>query len=508
MSTQIPLSTEAWNRKMIRATEFFDPVIQQKKNDTPSVWRNLIPQATYKLGEGFVRKFHTFHPGMDAQSAALTWRAITGYRAPGTNSPTDPGYNPCRYNAYLMDYGFRTEEYSGYETYRRSPHYCIRDFLFDWQAFQQLEMAFESFADITLQVWETIGREMYLNFAAKRILTGNVYDSDFTYDPLTSSNITVASGVVISALTQKHLDALYQLISLQAKQSGAVANADGQPVYGLELHPWDWDDLLHRDAELREDFRYANPGLLIDGVGKFKTYRGFSHIYHLTPPRFKLASKDASGNQVFQRVDAYNEESVTQGVRFEPSTEYQKAEYALGTIILKNVYEKQIPPAPPSKIAGATFNAKKNDGTFEWINNRNDETNPRGEVGYFMAGYNMFAKPLGNHEYALTFLYKRYPHTPLTLHDLNEATAGVIAVTSAVADDADGDGSYYRVIVTLATGLTQQANQAVTVTFEDDTTAAALIAEDVDDPTKYTLVFATADAWVAKGGGIKSITCT
>src|SRR5574343_145476 len=136
----LPLSTESFNRIMIRITENFDPVIRKKLRETQAIYRNIQKEGQFKLGEGYVRKVHTFYPGKDDQAGLLRWEAESGYRAPGTDSETDPGYDPCSYKAYLLGYGFKTETYSGWRTARRSPNYCINDFIYEWQFQQQLEM--------------------------------------------------------------------------------------------------------------------------------------------------------------------------------------------------------------------------------------------------------------------------------------------------------------------------------------------------------------------------------
>jgi len=512
MASPIPLSTEQFNRIMIRITENFDPVIQKKLNKFRSIYRNLQPEGKFKLGEGYVRQVHTFYPGLDDQAALLKWSAETSYRAPGTNGQDDPGYDPCTYTAYMLGYGFKTESYTGWKTTRRSPNYCIKDFMYEWQFAQQLQMILESFGDVALQIWENFGREMYMNYANKFVATGEATPTTlFTYDPFTSTQLTVPAGTVISTLTSKHLDMIYQLLALQCKD-GALALDSEMPYYGLVIHPYDWDDLMHRDSDLREDFRSANPDLLIDGIGKLKRYRGYAMNFDLLTPRFKLVSQDAGGAMVLERVLPFKEEATTQGSRWQADEDYLKAEYTIVNIILKNVFEKQIPPVTPGRIAGASFGTTpNNNGELKWINISDVEKNILNEKGFFFSRFTAFSKPLVNNEYAVSLLVKRCPHTPAVLCEpCAAATAGAKTVTDAVAIDPEGTGSYYQVEVTISdtNGLTQEAIQSVTVTFVDLTTAAVLIAYDGSAPTKYTLTFATAADWVAHGGGISTVTCT
>jgi hypothetical protein len=508
VAAALPLSTESFNRIMIRITENFDPVIRKKLREAPSIYRNIQGSGPFKLGEGYVRKVHTFFAGKDDQAGLLRWEAETGYRAAGTNGPTDPGVDPCSYKAYMLGYGFKTETYSGWRTARRSPNYCVNDFIYEWEFEQQLAMILDSFGDVGLQVWENFGREMYMNFANKFVATGSLTPTRFTYDPFTSTQITIPAGTVVSTLTPKHLDALHQMLALQAKD-GALSLDNDMPVYGLVIHPYDWDDVIDRNTKLREAYLYSSPEILIDGIGKVKKFRGYGMTFDMMAPRFKVLETDASGNLILERVVPFKEEAVTQGSRWEPDIDYLNAEYTLVNVILKNVYEKQVPPVAPGRIGKASFGTTpSNAGELRWINIPDVETNVLEEKGFFFSRFKAFAKPLENSEYAVTMLVKRCPQTPLVLCEPTpDATAGAKTVTAAVAIDEDGDLSYFQVRVTIsdANGLLQEANKAITVTFVDASTAEAIVSDDGNAPTEYVLTFATAADWVANGGGIASI---
>jgi len=214
---------------------------------------------------------------------------------------------------------------------------------------------------------------------------------------------------------------------------------------------------------------------------------------------------------VFERVVPFKEEGITQGSRWEPDPAYLNAEYALINIVLKNVYEKQVPPVAPGRIGNADFGTTpSNNGELKWINIPDVEKNVLSESGFFFSRFKAFAKPLENSEYAVTLLVKRCPHTPIVLCEPTpDATSGAKTVTEAVMVDPDENGAGYQVKVTLsdANGLQNEATQGVTVTFAGGTTESALIADDSGAPSQYILTFATSTNWIANDGGIASITC-
>lgn len=506
----IPLSTEQFNRIMVRMTEFFDRVIRKKMRQTSSIYRNIQPIGPFKLGEGYVRKVHTFYQGLDDQAGLTKWEPETTFRAPGTNGQDDPGYDPCTYKAHMLGYGFKTEQYSGYRTSRRSPNYCINDFIYDWEFEQQLGLILNSFGDVGMQVWDNYGREMYMNFSQKFIATDSLVPIRYTYDPFSSIQMTVPKDTVISTLTMRHIDSIWQQLALQVPE-GALAQDSGMPMFGMAIHPYDWDDVIKREPAIREDFRYARPDLLVDGVGKFSRFRGFAMTFDLQAPRAKVIGKDADGNLLLERVVPFKEEAITQGTRWEVDPDYLNAEYTIINFIIKNVFEKQVPPVAPGKFGKAAFGTTpSNMGELQWINIPDVETNVLGEKGFFFSRFKAFAKPLENDEYAISLLVKRCPHTTQVLCEpCEDATSGAKTVTDAVAVDEDGDGSYFQVEVTIsdANGLLCEGTQSVTVTFADASTETAVIADDTGAPSKYVITFPTEADWVANGGGISTIEC-
>lgn len=510
MSDPVSLCTEDINRMFLDATEFLNPVIENVSMKTKNPFRTLISTGTFPLGEGLVMSQRRFHGGMGDLAGLVTWEQVQKGRAPGTNGQDDPGFDPCKYSAYMVDYGFDSKEYTIYQTFRTTKDICINDIKWNWQFRQQLGLIFGFLADVTLNVNENFNQEMYIHMCSKKVLTQEADGVEFAYNPFTSTEITVPVGTQISTLSAKHFRYQYELLSLDA-QGAELGYSDDMPVFPFMMHPLDFNDMLDNDSVLREDFRYANPGALIEQYGRIKNWRGIGFMNHKTIPRFRL-KEISGGNLVLERVLPYvQEDAALQGSKWVVNPEYVRAEYALGLFFMKDVFQQLVPEAGPASPGGGTqFGSQPNwGGMWKWLNFPDRCENPLGEKGRYFARFQNAAKPLANYDKPVAWLYKRCPGVCLkvcTPCEDPQSQAGAVAIVagSVSAVDPEGTGEYTRVNLTLASTLLKNAPEAVLVTFVDASTATAYISKDANAPT-YELTFTSEDDWVAEGGGIATV---
>ena len=515
-----PCNAYELNQAFIDATEFLDQVILDRSQRQRRLYIDMIPRGVYPLGEGLVRTAHRFWGAIGDQAALTTWRNIQTSRPA---SGQDPGYDSCRYESDMIDYAFETVQYTGYETTRRTRDVCLNDIKWRWQFQQQLRLIFGGLADVTLSIWENFGREMYLKYCADEgsiyILAQGSPDSlplSTTYDPFTSDEITIQRDIDISALDWSFMEWWHQYLALQAPMA-AVGNEDGMPLYGLVVHPWDFDQMIREDDDLREDFRFAKPNVLIENYGTTKAWRGFSIINDMLAPRFKV--KTVAANTVtLERVLPYQEEATTVGNKTVVDPDYVNAEYAMGVIFLKNVYETLIPPSGPAAPGGGTsFGVQPSlNGEFRWLNILDRCENPLGEKGYYFARFQGFSRPMEHSKDAIAFLYKRCPQTRPRLCEPCAETAGAgVPVTITAATEIIGEGeaanAVTQVEVTLAECLPCEALSELSIDYgggavED---VRCVMVDDSAAPT-YVIAFTTAGDWVAAGtivAGTSQIFC-
>jgi hypothetical protein len=502
-------STTEFNSMMVDLAERLNEIIRVKLLTRPRIWSSLIEKDVYPDGQGYSQKTITFHPGVGDLAGLDTWEEIQPSRAPGTLSPDDPGYDSCSYRAKSFDYGFSERELKGYRTARKSPTVCYNDVRYKWQFQDVLGKIFGFMTDITADVWDNFCREGMSLFSKKIVLTDTPDETQFTYNPLTSTDLKISAAAFnrISRLTFNHLDYWRQLMSLQCPEGASGADA-GLPVFEFVVDPVDIMTIIEDNTKFWEAYLYADPSFLLEGYGKVKAFRGFAFLNDYMSARYTVKGTDGS-DVVLSRVLPYVEETTTIGKKRVANPEYIKAEYGVVVLRPKNVFKLRIPSTKPENpAAGLKFGVQPTwGGDFFAINIQNETNNLLNEKCYFFARYASFLEPLENADDAVTLLYKRcnkVERVTCSTPDSNNTSADAISGTGE-AIEPGSDGKYSKIRITLDKVLSQAAPYNITVTFADSSTANAILSGDSNAPT-YEITFASADLWLTKGGGISTVT--
>lgn len=434
--TRVNCDIRQLSQGFVDALENLDNVINRKFRKTPNVWRNRIKRGGYTLGKGLTTSIITHHAGMGDQAALTSWDTIQV-------SDPDADYDACRYQATVVDSGFSRVDYTGYQTHRRTKNLCLNDIKWNWEFQQQVAAYFGFLADVTARIWETWGRENYLTFCTAYVLSDAEADAvEVTYTPRTSADVTLPR-VAISTLKWEYLEWYHQMLSLGAPEA-ALGMVDAFPTFGLVIHPKDWHDMIHQDAELREDYRNASAQTLLEHYGTTRAYKGYMIIGDMEAPRWKVEEVTAT-TLVCRRLVPYIQKPVTKGVRWVQNPEYVNGDIALGVIFLNDVYMTEVPPAGPAKVGPATFGTSPGlMGEFKWLNILDNETNPLGENGYYFARFQAFTKPLENHMEPICFFYKRCTQWSIGTCDVeDDGAATAIAITSTDAFNTEAITAKY-----------------------------------------------------------------
>jgi hypothetical protein len=428
---------------------------------------------------------------------------------PATNE--FPAYDSCTpKKARLTGHGIARQNYYGWETALRTPDICINDIKWTTEFQQQVGLIFKHLADITIQTWENLGREGYMFFNRNLVCSSGSPDgATFTYDPFTSTRITMDSDIPIGMINWRWLRWHHQYLALQNRGS-ASGMINGMPIWPLIADPADVDDMIRADSVLREDIRYSNKAsILIDNYMALETIRNmFAMNYDIMTPRFDEIS-NAAGVRTLERVAPFEKIAVNIGTRPKISAAYMNAQYGIAHIYLKDTFSIEVPPAGPASAGGGTsFGIVPGlMGKFEWMNIQTPDDNRYKEKGHYDSRYQGFLKPEDFSGEGINILYKRVVNTPLQLWDYGTEGTGAIA-NVGVAVKVGTAATYNQVTVTLAELLPCQANASVTVGYTSDgaKTAVASIADDSNAPT-YVLTFATDADWVALLASSFTATC-
>ena len=483
-----PCDVEVLNQAFIDAEQYVNPVIADRSKKYNSLYRSKIARGTFKYGEGYVKKSHTFYGGTAIQDCGSSWSVVEPSRPAGTNGESDPGHDACRYESETIGYGFEEKSYTLYQATRRTLDICLQDILFKWQYEKQLSLVYKMLANVTLGEWEQIEREFYMDFANKYVVMPSNDGLGLEEFSMTLGDCAIdvpAAGFVgIGMLTQEILDRLYQYLFRQCPE-GAMGMKDGMPQFALITSPETSTGIIRDDTTRNTDMRYADPKFLIEGYGTVSAYQGFAHVKDPHAPRFKVSD---DGSQL-ERVFPYAATATTIGEAVNVSTEYIMAPFEISVIFLKDVYRALVPPVNPSKLAGAyTFDPADNFGTFHWINIQDRCENILKEKGFFFARFRIAPEPLENSNDAIIILHRRCLELPITQCQTEGTCDNRDVVTCAQADttEALADSTVYDVELD---GLIDCGpGELVDVYFTGTSNVQATIVSDANAPT-YRIAF-------------------
>lgn len=493
---QINQDVRVWDDGFKDLAEFMNPMIENATKEEPVLWINMIERGDYVLGQGTVKKLNRFHGDVGDQQNLSTWTPIqSGIEA----AAMEQGNNPCKYSFYLVDSGTETVEYTGFETYRRTKDICLNNIKFNWEFAQQLTLRTEYLMQVTRSIWENQGREEYINKASKYVLTGASPEAHtFVYDPYAldadgDSVITFDAGLDVGMLNPKVMDHFTRKFSMSCR-AAAMSMADGQPLFGFVTDLDDFDDMIERQPNRQEDFRYYNAAEMnVHGFMSLKRYRGNLMIHDIACPRFKFKSSTAT-TVTLKRISPFVAEDTTIGQRWVVNPEYLNAEYTLSIYFLKDVFKNLIPKTGPGSVPkDYTFGTEPtNFGEFKWVNIPDREENVFMETGFHAAKFQAFVEPGRWYDEAAVLLHRRAPNVDIIRvspggdEAADSSTLVHIATTTSYAISATAG----EATITLAQPLGCESPALVTVTDDNGATVTAVIAEDHAAPT-YTIYFPT-----------------
>lgn len=495
--------------KLLVMAEHFDEFVVDWEMSHPSVWRDRLPKGTFPLYQGSSQKTNIFRGTLGPQEGLNSWNTVYNSVKPSGN---DAGQDACQYNPQTYTWAYDTIDFTGYRSSWRSPAFCVNDMKYIDKAREQLQFIIRAGSQVTDATKETFNREMYVKTAVdagKGVLLvegGMDYLSSsavrFSYNPFTldadgHTYVTFAVGLLpkLSTLNWTFLDYIRQYMADQCPDA-SMATDSGMPIFGLMIDLMDFERMVYKDNDLREDFRFAKPQQLISGFNMgFKTYRGFWLIHDPRQMRFRITSTTSTLATATRVVPRKATTAGTVGYIPETNPEYIKAEIGMGIIFMSEVISILVPPTVSNLGSGMVFGpAPDYNGEWTWLNIQDAETNPLREIGYFFARFEYYVKPLRWANEATVFLYRRCTQSLKTGCDAetaSDASDGPLFI-STVPVAADFSDSLNRVTLTLTGRLTAALGDAVNITNDASAVFAATVVEDSDAPT-YTF------AWVQGG---------
>ena len=528
MSYAVPQAVTDFDAQMVGLAEHWDPFITERIDRQPTFWHDRIPRESYSLYSGLDHKRNVFRGGLMHQVGTKDWRAIQ-------TSATNPAYNNCL-PPDPMSYSYAWDQmtWSGKEVAWESTTICAEDMKFKDYAQEQLALIVQTGVDFGISIQETQNREQFVKMAVDAhrapIMTDGVTmfagstARQFTYDPTSKTDYTQPDGTVlhdipyltydetieVGTLNYEAMDFLREELSARAF-GAALSMVSNMPVFGWCGDVRDWERMVLRDPELREDWRQARPEALINSYDMaFRNLRGWMVIHDPSQMRFKIY-KTAGGLAYAARVPPMKDgRAGTIGRIPEPNPEYYNAELAVGVVFMNDIVVNQFVPSITTLGSGTYFGPVDGlNGQWTWLNIPDKDTNPLQTIGNFYGRIQLFPKPGLFAPEATAILYRRCPHVQNTSCAIDSAVGTIKTSTKVLlakaAVTADLDATNKTVWVTLTSPIA--AMPGTPVVLEDSAaTAFAMLVADTAEAPKYKLAYAGANPAVANLTTAASVT--
>jgi hypothetical protein len=279
----------------------------------------------------------------------------------------------CRPTAAVLQSRYTTETAQLAEYVLDSDPICITDARTGYRFRDQVREIKRNFEKNVIDLWESRHRDQYvaaipeenkLVFSGGALVPGTGGD----FDPAATPD------------SQIHQDALdyvrWKLVHDGGGEEGAYGQVDGQPVFMVLMSSEQQRALIKGNADIRQDYRYADPKELLKPFGVKRVYGGFYHVIDDKAPRWNL--EEGAWVEVPFYVADNNGIAIV-------NPDYETASYE-DIIIYHPKVVKCLMQKPLSSIGnGTNFRAWDYSGEIQWVNEYDATCNKYRDNGFWSA---------------------------------------------------------------------------------------------------------------------------
>lgn len=347
-----------------------------------SVWLNLIEREMYQLGQGVLHS--VFAIGNIEPTGLETWAAITL-----ANGETDA----CANSWNDVEYGFDEITFAPEQFQLRGPVICEKDLLFSHDVDTFLGAYVQEMAKRARRSWEIRYEAIHVSLARKAVA-----DPDFQG---TFKSQAALTGMAQSdcELSQEMLDIVAQYLiedgATTPDSNGFISFSDSGPIFSLLIGMDQSARILRQNAELREDYRFADPNTLIARIGANRVIGNFRHIVNQRPRRYTFSG--GTYTYVPPYITATGGEDATKGTKQIINPSWRTAPYEGADVLAPDLFTSQVVPAK-NTFDGVTFPPKSYMGTWQFVtgpdaHGTNTCDDPLHHTGRHFAEFMHAAKP-------------------------------------------------------------------------------------------------------------------
>lgn len=338
-------------------------------------WNALVEQDFFPEGMGDTIQTLLYERTVVPNVTSTAWTDVL---------VNDGSGNICVQTPQTINYARTIRSYNLKQAAVKSPILCVEDIRFAYKFGQQLAEQYKILEENTRWFWNNRYRDEFSRNAGHHIVTDVA--NAFTMSE-TGSNVAFPGSQAKYALDQGMLDIWY-LKLVRDSAEGSYAKVDGVPQFALICSPEQSDALKRQNADTRSDLRFSSKvDDLIKPFGVGWAYKGFIHLVDLQAPRYNY-----SGG-VYTRVPFFASTPASTGQKADVNPAYNTAAFEVSFIWNPKVFTSRVPKPLTSPGGKTSFPAQEYRGTFNWINNKDNDKNPTGKNGFFLAEFMQGSEP-------------------------------------------------------------------------------------------------------------------
>jgi hypothetical protein len=369
---------------VVRETGRFNETIYTR-NFARSPWVGLVQRGMFPVGMGEQISLLTYERSVPTATEP-TWStvAVVDGAEGGACLPT----------ATQVAIASTTRNFNLARRALEGPPFCAEELRTPFSLRQQLDAIIGILAEYVMNEWEIRDRHEYLRLVKWKV----VCDNTQTVGEATSA--PYFSTCPTSILTQGILNKWKARLIRDGAGQSALGRENASPVLTLICSMETSDDIIFRNADVRQDLRWGKPNELLSPFGVERSYRGFYHLYDNYPIR---------GNCVgttFTEVAPFYLVAATKGQKSEVNPTWMAVNTEISFIFDPKVFTQLIPAPITNPADKFVFDPITYTGNWKVMNIPHRTENPDGNIIYhrgILAAGSMPVHP----ERGVAFLHKR-----------------------------------------------------------------------------------------------------
>jgi hypothetical protein len=355
------------------------------RNFGVSPWVTLVQRGEFPVGMGEQISLLTYERSAPTVTEP-TWSTVA------VVDGADGG--ACVPSATRVGIASTTRNFNLQRRALEGPDFCAEELRTPFALRQQLNAIVNILAEYVAIEWEIRDRHEYLRLVKWKVTMGSA---------MTVSEATSApyfTGCPTSLLTQGALNQWKVRLLRDGAAKSALGRENAQPILTLICSSETSDDIIRRNADVRQDLRWGKPNELLAPLGVERSYRGFYHLIDMYPIRGNCVGS------TFTEVAPFYTVAATKGTKAEVNPSWMAVNSEISFIFDPMVFTQLIPRPITNPAEKFEFNAVNYMGNWKVMNIAHRTDNPDGNIIYhrgILAAGSMPVHP----ERGVAFLHKR-----------------------------------------------------------------------------------------------------